>query len=55
MDRDQNFYGAGIVRGMKKWTPHLKIQDQLAKYIRAYGPDGAVILRHGVTPSCVAV
>jgi len=43
----KNFYGAGIEHGIKPWTPTLKIQRQLAKYVEAYGPHGAVVLKHG--------
>ena len=56
----KNFYGAGVEAHLKPWTPTIKIQKQLAKYIMAYGPDGAVILKHGFavdfrarTPECV--
>ena len=56
----KNFYGAGIEQGLKPWMPTLKIQKQIAKYIQAYGPDGAVVLKHGYAmrfrarmPECV--
>ena len=56
----KNFYGAGVEQGIKPWTPTLKIQKQIAKYIAAYGPAGAVVLKHGYgaefrvrTPTCV--
>ena len=56
----KNFYGAGIDDNIKPWMPTIKVQNQIRKYIEAYGPDGAVILRHGYaerfrnrTPSCV--
>jgi hypothetical protein len=40
----KHYYGAGSLRG-PKWT--IKIQDQLAKYKAAFGPDGAVVLKYG--------
>ena len=56
----KNFYGAGVEQGIKPWIPTLKTQKQIAKYIAAYGPAGAVILKHGYavqfrarTPTCV--
>ncbi len=38
----KHYYEAGSVRG-SKWT--IKIQDQLAKYEAAFGPDCAVVLK----------
>ena len=43
----KNFYALGIERGLKSWTPTLRIQKQIAKYIEAYRRDGAAVFKHG--------
>jgi len=42
----KNFYGVGLVDGLKEWMPHVKMQRQVAKYTDTFGP-GAVLFSYG--------
>lgn len=47
----KHFYGTGTINGLPDWMHTIKIQKQIAKYIAAFGPDGAVILKYGYAES----